>query len=117
MDTLTFENLMRIAATNFPAPEDIVKEIASKYYDRHMSFAKGFAGLAATILITFVVPWFGREKTFLEFEISWYCGLFCLVCSLVSLMAAVQYSRRYIHTLRVVDRMRTIQGLLRWMGY
>src|ERR1700732_3848390 len=101
MDTLRFEHLIQIAVTNFSAPEDIVKEIASKFYDRYMTFAKGFAALAATILTAFIVPWFGHEKTFLEFELSWYCSLVCLGCSLISLLAAVQYSRRYIYMLRI----------------
>ena len=117
MDSLRFEHLIRIAVTEFPSPEDIVKEIASKYYDRYMTFAKGFAALAATILTAFIIPWFGHEKTFLEFEISWYCSLVCLGCSLISLLAAIQYSRRYIHTLHVVNKLRQMRGILRWMGF
>jgi hypothetical protein len=117
MDTLRFEHLIRIAATDFPAPEDVVKEIASKFYDRYMAFAKGFAALAATIFTASIVPWFAHEKTFLEFEISWYSSLVCLGCSLISLLMAIQYSRRYIYTLRIVDRLRSMRGILRWMGY
>jgi hypothetical protein len=56
MDTLRFEHLVRIAATEFPSPEDIVKEIASKYHDRYMAFVKGFAALAATIFTAFYRP-------------------------------------------------------------
>jgi hypothetical protein len=117
MDTLRFEHLMRIAATDFPSPEDVVKEIASKYYDRYTTFSKGFAALAATIFVSFIVPWFGQEKTFLEFEISWYSSLVCLGCSLFSLLAAIRYSQRYIDTLRLIDRLRSMRPLLRWMGY
>lgn len=117
MDTLSFEHLMRIAATNIPAPEEVVKEIASKFYDRYMTFAKGFAALGATILTTFIMPWFGQEKGFSQFEISWYCALVCLICSLMSLLRAVQYSRRYADTLRVIDRLRSIRALLQAMGY
>jgi hypothetical protein len=117
MDTLRFEHLIRIAVTDVPSPEDVVKEIASKFYDRYMIFAKGFAALAATIFTAFIVPWFGHEKTFLEFQISWYSSLVCLACSLISLMVAVQYSRRYIYTLRAVDRLRSMRPLLRLMGF
>jgi hypothetical protein len=117
MDTLRFEHLIRIAVTDSPAPEDVAKEIASKFYDRYMTFAKGFAALAATIVAAFIVPWFGHEKTFLEFKISWYSSLVCLGCSLSSLLMAVQYSRRYIHTSWIIDRLRSMRGLLRWMGY
>ena len=94
-----------------------MKEIASKFYDRYMTLAKGFAALAATIFTTFIVPWFGREKTLLEFEISWYGGLVCLGYSLISLWAAVQYSRQYVLTLRVVDRLRSMAALLRLIGF
>jgi cobalamin biosynthesis protein CobD/CbiB len=117
MDTLRFEHLMRIAATDIPAPEDVVKEIASKFYDRYMTFAKGFAAFAATILATLILPWFGQGKDFFQFEISWYCALVCLVCSLLSLLRSAQYSRRYANALRVVDRLRSIRTLLRTMGY
>jgi hypothetical protein len=117
MDTLQFQHLARLAAVDSPAPEDVVKEIASKFYDRYTSIAKGFAALAGTILVTFIIPWSGHEKSFTEFEVSWYSALVCLGCSLISLLRAVQYSRRYIDTLRVVDRLRSIQLFLRMSGY
>ena len=117
MDTLRFAHLMRIAATDIPAPEEVVKEIAAKFYDRYMTFAKGFAALSATILTTFIVPGFGPNNGYLQFRISWYCALVCLSCSLLSLLRAFEYARRYTHMLRVVDRLRSIRLLLQAWGY
>jgi len=117
MDTLRFEHLMRIAASNVPAPEDVVKEMASKFYDRYTMIAKGFTALAATILTALILPWFGQGKDFLQFEIAWYCVLVCLACGLLALLRAVQYSRRYADTLRIVDKLRSIRPLLQWRGY
>lgn len=117
MDTLRFEHLMKIAVTEVASREDVVKGIAERYHERYLAAAKGFAGTAATILTSILIPWFGQPKTFDEFRISWYSFLFCLGCSLLSFLAAVQYAKRYAETLRAVDRLTSIRGLLQSWGY
>lgn len=117
MDTLRFDDLLRLAAAEDDARETAVKEIATKYQARYMAWAKGFAGAAATIITTILIPWFLHPQTIAGFDISWYCVLFLLLCSLLFAFWAVQYAKLYARILRATEKLSTLKYQLRALGY
>jgi type II secretory pathway component PulL len=117
MDTLRFDDLLRLAAAQDEAREAAVKEIATKYHERCMAWAKGFGGAAATIVTTIVIPWFVHPESIAGFDISWYCAIFLLFCSLVFAFLAVEYAKRYVWILRATEKLSTLKYQLRALGY